>query len=437
MRKSLTLPSLVLIGLILWFSFSVLSASAATYPDPRPQSFLLNSYIYDGVFSNVTVSLMVNDNLGYVSSHKLSAPTFSSETINPHAITFSQSTSLKWNINDPLAKDVTSCTITIDSADPGNSYNNTLSGIGISSGSMSFNSSVLTPGNYTFILGCNLSNGKILNDMVYTYFIPTSVSPAPAPNAFLSNGYSSNGFNIVLKVDDNLGYNSGRQITTATFNTERMNPVAFSPSQLANSNIKMFVGYPPSWQFWQPNIKNCAFIVKKLESGSFKEIYRDDIIETPISTQNLSLPMSVVPGNYDFGITCNMSNGNIISDFVYIYEVLPLVVVPLPPTAKITTVDIKANNSNGPVSTLRGYPVVISWTATNTSPTNSTPCTDNRGRKYAATGSFTDTPTSSTNIYTMTCSGIDNNATDSVTVNISEPVLTPGLPKPSLDIKVL
>ena len=106
-----------------------------------------------------------------------------------------------------------------------------------------------------------------------------------------------------------------------------------------------------------------------------------------------------------------------------------------PPPPKITTVDIKANNSNGPVSILKGYPVTISWTATNTSPTNSTPCVDNRGKKYAATGSFIDIPTSSTNIYTMTCSGIDNSDIDNVTVNVNEPVLTPGLPKPSVDIK--
>lgn len=84
-----------------------------------------------------------------------------------------------------------------------------------------------------------------------------------------------------------------------------------------------------------------------------------------------------------------------------------------------TEVDIKANNQDNPVSISKGSPVTISWRATNTSPTNPTPCVDNLGKKRKAADSFIDTPTSPTNIYTMTCAGVSNSATDKVTVNVS------------------
>ncbi len=94
--------------------------------------------------------------------------------------------------------------------------------------------------------------------------------------------------------------------------------------------------------------------------------------------------------------------------------------VPLP-----VSVDIKANDSDGPVTISGGDSVTVRWRAENTS--GATPCTGSRGAKYPASGSFVDTP-SATRDYGMTCTGSGGEDTDTVTVNV--------LARPEVDLKV-
>jgi len=423
---------LFLVAFFSLWSFAIPTASAQSFPNPLPRSFLVNGYYYDGTLDDFWVVLEVNYNLGYVSSHGLRSAEFNTQTINPHAITQSQQLSLKWGVQDDnswVGPNVTGCEIKISSEDSGNSYSNTLSSIG-TSGGMSFNSAALTPGNYLFLLRCNLDNGKILKDFVYVYLLPSSVTPAPVPQSFLAGAHATNGYSISLLMNANLGIASGRNYTAATINTEPMNPIAFTSSQLNSSTIRLNVGYPPNWQFWQPYISKCVFTVSGYRGGRFTEVYRDEIVETPITSQTLpNPPMSFADANLDFGIICNLSNGRTVSDFLYIYQVPGSGGGPPPPGG---TVEVDVNAS--PLTINKGQSTTVSWISDGTS------CTDSRGGSYAASSSFTDSP-SSTKTYGMTCvrSGW-NSGTDSVTVTVGEAPKPPlgapvSGPAPSVDIK--
>ena len=101
-----------------------------------------------------------------------------------------------------------------------------------------------------------------------------------------------------------------------------------------------------------------------------------------------------------------------------------------PATPTAPTVDLKINNSNGPVSLLTGASANLSWTSS-----DATTCT----ASGAWSGSKSVNSTESTGAlntvgaftYTLTCTGAGGSANDSVTVNVSAPTSAS-----SVDLKV-
>ena len=91
------------------------------------------------------------------------------------------------------------------------------------------------------------------------------------------------------------------------------------------------------------------------------------------------------------------------------------------------SVDIKANNSDGPITISYNTSTGLSWTST-----NSTSCIASNGWSgtKGTSGSESTGNLTVTRTYTITCTGAGGSANDSVTVNVSVPV-TP----PTVDIK--
>ncbi len=90
------------------------------------------------------------------------------------------------------------------------------------------------------------------------------------------------------------------------------------------------------------------------------------------------------------------------------------------PSAANSTVDLKVNGSNGPITIKSGASAMLSWTST-----NATSCTASNawsGYKMVRSSEYTGSLTAS-KTYTLTCSGNVNRADDSVTVNVG--VTTP------------
>ena len=137
---------------------------------------------------------------------------------------------------------------------------------------------------------------------------------------------------------------------------------------------------------------------------------------------------NVGPGQYKHRFYCEIYwGGGIFEDSVDVCVYNPAVggcgvPAPGPVSQPAPTVDITAN----PMTITQGQLTTVSWTSTNTTSSDPTPCTGSRSGEYAASGSFPAT-SSSTTSYGMTCTGPGGSATDSVTVTVgaAPPPLTP------------
>ena len=95
-----------------------------------------------------------------------------------------------------------------------------------------------------------------------------------------------------------------------------------------------------------------------------------------------------------------------------------IITPPQPPT-----VDIKANNSNGPISINYNTSATISWTSN-----NATSCQVTPGNWTGLSGSQSTGNLTTSQTYTITCSNSSGNANDSVVVNVqSQPLPTVSL----------
>jgi len=91
------------------------------------------------------------------------------------------------------------------------------------------------------------------------------------------------------------------------------------------------------------------------------------------------------------------------------------------------TVDIKANDSDGPITIDYNTQALLSWTSTNADSckASASPAKSNwTGAKEINGTQWTGNLTQST-VYTIECTGIGGFASDSVTVNVGEPILPP------------
>jgi hypothetical protein len=85
------------------------------------------------------------------------------------------------------------------------------------------------------------------------------------------------------------------------------------------------------------------------------------------------------------------------------------------PTPGAPTVDIKANNSNGPLTINSNTSATLSWTSS-----NATSCTASGGwsGSRSTSGSTSTGNLAANRTYTLTCQGDGGNASDSVTINV-------------------
>ena len=128
-------------------------------------------------------------------------------------------------------------------------------------------------------------------------------------------------------------------------------------------------------------------------------------------------------------VTANVSNGNVqvtlgdlecdyISCFTkagfVVFTATVSSIFPLP------TVDLKANNSNGPITIPYNTAATLSWTSTNAT---SCSASGNWSGAKALSGSQSTGNLTSNKTYTITCTGSGGSATDSVVVNVQ--ILSP------------
>lgn len=86
------------------------------------------------------------------------------------------------------------------------------------------------------------------------------------------------------------------------------------------------------------------------------------------------------------------------------------------------TADIKANNSDGPITITSGSSATITWTST-----NATSCSVSPVGWTGTSGSQSTGPLSASQTYTLTCTGPGGTTSDSVTIIVgTAPVLRPG-----------
>lgn len=117
------------------------------------------------------------------------------------------------------------------------------------------------------------------------------------------------------------------------------------------------------------------------------------------------------PGGTTYVVTCTTSSGVPVTDSVTVY---PPSTTNTPPTVQVPTVDVKANNSNGPITVTSGQSVQLIWTSANT--TNCIASNSWSGTKNI-TGNQYVYPILNSN-YVLTCTGPGGSASDSVAVNI-------------------
>ncbi len=127
-------------------------------------------------------------------------------------------------------------------------------------------------------------------------------------------------------------------------------------------------------------------------------------------TSNSSQTTGNLTATTTYTLSCTGSNGNV-SDSVTINVGSP----PAP------TVDIKANNSDGPISITTGTSTNLSWSSTNASS-----CSASGGwsgvKATSGTGVSTGNLIANTT-FTLTCTGSGGTVSDSVTVNVTQIVL--------------
>jgi len=102
------------------------------------------------------------------------------------------------------------------------------------------------------------------------------------------------------------------------------------------------------------------------------------------------------------------------------------------PFVPAPTVDIKANNSDGPIDIAYNTAATLTWTST-----NADSCVASAGwsGNKAVSGSESTGNLTSTKTYTITCAGEGGSASDSVTVNVGAKPADPVIPAPTVDIK--
>lgn len=82
------------------------------------------------------------------------------------------------------------------------------------------------------------------------------------------------------------------------------------------------------------------------------------------------------------------------------------------------TVDLKANNSDGPITIAYGSSATLSWNSTNA---NSCSASGGWSGSKSLSGSESTGNLTSSKIYTLTCTGSGGSSSDNVTVNVSPP----------------
>jgi uncharacterized repeat protein (TIGR01451 family) len=104
---------------------------------------------------------------------------------------------------------------------------------------------------------------------------------------------------------------------------------------------------------------------------------------------------------------------------------------PEEPFIPLPTVDIKANDSDGPIDIAYNTAATLTWTSSNA---NSCSASGDWSGAKAVSGSESTGNLTSAKTYTITCTGAGGSAVDSVTVNVgAEPVTPPA--SPTVDIK--
>ena len=86
------------------------------------------------------------------------------------------------------------------------------------------------------------------------------------------------------------------------------------------------------------------------------------------------------------------------------------------------TVDIKANNSNGPVTIPYNTATTLSWTSTNTTSCTASSTPSGWSGSKAITGSESTGNLTAQKTFTLSCTGLGGTISDSVTVNVPAPV---------------
>ena len=126
---------------------------------------------------------------------------------------------------------------------------------------------------------------------------------------------------------------------------------------------------------------------------------------------------TVTPGNYT-GTSGSQSTGNLTVSQTYALNCTgpggvasDLVTVNV--AAQTVTADIKANNSDGPITIPYNTAATITWTSS-----GATQCTVNPGGWTGTSGSASTGNLTATQIYTLNCTGPGGSASDSVTVNV-------------------
>ena len=126
---------------------------------------------------------------------------------------------------------------------------------------------------------------------------------------------------------------------------------------------------------------------------------------------------------YTYSLNCSSPGGSVSTSFVV--NVSP------------TTVDIKVNGSNGPVTIASGNSVNINWTTNNASSCVASGGTNWTGSKASSGGPEYSEYIFVNKIFVLTCKdALGNNVSDRVEVNLNNVVEPPAVIPPSVSIKV-
>jgi len=242
---------------------------------------------------------------------------------------------------------------------------------------------------------------------IYRYTLPANSDEAALNNWFLytikanvGNGWqSSYVFTISKQEQKNEQYLTSSNATPL---------ITASYADLCAGNVCKFTDATV------PENSYVAYAAKVL--GSYTYIYQDTNSPYPITAKDnkflnkdnssYSVFPLIVPG-WTVG---NAINGP--------YKTGVINPVDCPATTPPPTVDIKANNSDGPISIAYNTAATLSWTST-----NATGCTASNGWSglKATSGSESTGNLTSSKTYTLTCTGPGGSADNSVTVNVGAP----------------